>query len=309
MSLPDSYLEYPRRRRGYDHDLYEWSAIHERAATRWPGNRSVAVWLCVSLEWFPILPSDDPFRAPGHMVTPYPDYRHYTAREYGTRVGVYRLLEAFAKAGVKASFATSGAIADRYPELVREIVDAGHEIVAHSTDMNGTIASGMEPGAEEALIAQSLASLEAVTGERPNGWLSIARSQSFETVDHLKAAGLAWCADWVNDELPWRFKNGLINLPLNHELSDRQICVVQQQNVDSYAQSMRDAFDWLAGEASGRLLPMQLTPYIIGLPYRIDTFETLLADLAGRGEAWFATGGEIVREWAAQHPVDGDTAG
>ncbi len=123
MSLDPSYLKYAKRRHGYDHDLFDWSPIRERNPVKWPEGKSVAVWLCVSLEWFPLTPSDNPFRAPGHMVTPYPDYRHYTAREYGTRVGVYRLLDAFKKTGVKASFATNGAIADRYPELVREIVD------------------------------------------------------------------------------------------------------------------------------------------------------------------------------------------
>ena len=125
MSLDPAYLEYPKRRHGYDHDLYRM-VLDPRAQTRhsWPGGKSVAVWACVSLEWFPITPTDNPFRAPGHMQTAYPDYRHYTARDYGNRVGVYRLLDAFAKAGMKASFATNGAIAERYPELVAEIVVA-----------------------------------------------------------------------------------------------------------------------------------------------------------------------------------------
>jgi allantoinase len=303
MSLDPTYTQYAKRHHGYDHDLYPWSAIHERAPIAWPGGKSVAIWLCVSLEWFPITPSDTPFRAPGHMQTAYPDYRHYTAREYGTRVGVYRLLEAFAKAGVKASFATNSAIAERYPELVKEIVAAGHEIIAHSTNMNGTIATGLPIDDERALIAQSLDTLERVTGTRPTGWHSIARSQSWNTVDLLKEAGVTYCCDWVNDELPYRFNNGLINLPLNHELSDRQIITVQQQSIDSYAQSMKDAFDWLAGEAKpygGRLLPMHITPYITALPYRIDGFEALLANLSKRPEAWFATGGDIVSHWAQQ---------
>jgi len=303
MTLDKNYTEYPNRREGYDHDIYRWSAMHERAPLRWPNGKSVAVWICVSLEWFPIIPSDDPFRAPGHMVTPYPDYRHYTAREYGTRVGVYRLLEAFEKAGIKASFATNGAVADRYPELVKEIADAGHEIIAHSTDMNGAIASGMGAQAERALISQSLASLEKVLGEKPKGWLSVARSQSFETADLLKEAGLLYCCDWVNDELPYRFNNGLINLPLNHELSDRQIVTVQQQSVDSYADGMRDAFDWLSREAAqygGRMLPLHITPYIMGLPYRIGGFEKLLTDLTARQEAWFAPGIDIIESWKAQ---------
>jgi allantoinase len=303
MTLDPAYLNYPKRRRGYDHDIYDWSAIQDRKPVQWLRGKSVAVWICVSLEWFPITPSDVPFRAPGHMQTAFPDYRHYTARDYGNRVGVYRLLDAFAKAGIKASFATNGAIAGRYPELVRDIVAAGHEIIAHSTDMNGTIASGLPIEEERALISGSLVSLEAATGKRPNGWLSIARSQSWNTPDLLKDAGITYCCDWVNDELPYRFRNGLINLPLNHELSDRQIITVQQQSVDSYAQSMTDAFDWLTAEAKnfgGRILPLHVTPYIIGLPYRIDAFERLLMELAARPEAWVATGEEIVSVWKEQ---------
>jgi peptidoglycan/xylan/chitin deacetylase (PgdA/CDA1 family) len=300
MSLDPAYLEYPKRRHGYDHDLYEWSAIHERKPVVWSGGKSVALWACVSLEWFPITPSDTPFRAPGHMQTAYPDYRHYTARDYGNRVGVYRLLDAFAKTGMKASFATNGAIAERYPELVTDIVAAGHEIIAHSTDMNGTIATGLPVDEERALIARSLDALEKATGVRPQGWLSIARSQSWDTPDLLDEAGVRYCCDWVNDELPYRFNNGLINLPLNHELSDRQIITVQQQSADSYAQSMRDAFDWLAGEGAGRVLPLHLTPYIMGLPYRISALEDLLCDLSARPQAWTATGSEIVDAWEAQ---------
>jgi allantoinase len=303
VTLDPAYLEYPKRRHGYDHDLYDWSAMQTRKPIIWPGNKTVAVWICVSLEWFPITPTDTPFRAPGHMQTAYPDYRHYTAREYGTRIGFYRLLDAFAKAGVRVSVATNSVVAERYPQIIADIIAGGHEIIAHATDMNGTIASGLPIDEERALIAQSLDMLEQVVGMRPAGWLSIARSQSWNTPDLLSAAGVKYCCDWVNDELPYTFKSGLINLPLNHELSDRQIITVQQQSVGSYAESMRDAFDWLAREAKthgGRMLPLHITPYIMGLPYRIDMFEKLLGELTTRPEAWFATGGEIVSAWEGQ---------
>src|SRR3546814_3589825 len=98
--------------------------------------------------------------------------------EYGTRVGLYRLLDAFERIGARISVACNSAIAERYPELVADIVAKGHEIIAHSTDMNGTIASTLPVEEEHALIATSLDTLERVTGARPRGWLSIARSQS-----------------------------------------------------------------------------------------------------------------------------------
>lgn len=304
-TLPDSYLEYPRRREGYDHDLYQWSNMHTRPPVQWPQG-SVAVWLCISLEWFPIMPGGT-FTAPGHMVTPYPDYRHYTARDYGNRVGAWRFLEAVTKAGVKASFATNAAIAERYPELVAAVIAGGHEVIAHSTDMNGTIDSTLGEQAEAALVAEAMERIERASGVRPSGWLSIGRQQSFATPDILKDQGLTYSCDWVNDELPYRFANGLINLPLNHELSDRQIITVQQKSADSWAESMRDAFAWLAREAeeqkAGRMLPIHLTPYIMGLPYRVSALEGLLAELVLRPETWFATGSEIVSLYTEQTTI------
>src|SRR3546814_5097052 len=103
-----------------DHDLYPWSNLFGRPPIAWPGGAAVAGWPVISLEWFPITPSDTPFRAPGHMQTAYPDYRHYTAREYGTRVGLYRLLDAFERIGARISVACNSAIAERYPELRSE---------------------------------------------------------------------------------------------------------------------------------------------------------------------------------------------
>jgi len=306
MTLDPTYLDYARRGRGMDHGLYPWSNLFDRAPLAWPGAKQVAVPIVVSLEWFPIVASDTPFRAPGHMQTAYPDYRHYTSREYGTRVGIYRLLDAFEKVGWRASIAVNAAIATRYPELIADIVAAGHEIVAHSTDMNGTIATGLAEADEAALIATALDTLEQASGTRPAGWLSIARSQSWNTPALLAKAGLVYMLDWVNDELPYRVETGagpIVNLPLNHELSDRQIITVQQHSADSYVEQMQDACRWLEGEATtggGRMLPLHVTPYIIGLPYRIDAFERLLAWLAARPSVWKATTGEIV---AATRPA------
>jgi len=300
VSLDPAYLDYPQRKRGMDHDYYPYSNLFERPPIAWPSGKAVAVAIVVNLEWFPILPADKPFRAPGHMVTPYPDYRHYTAREYGTRIGFYRMLDAFAKVDARVSVAINSAIAERYPRIITDILSAGHEIVAHSTDMNGTIASGLPEDEERALIAAALDALEQAAGTRPRGWMSIARSQSFNTPRLLAEAGLAYMADWVNDELPYRFETGagaIVNVPVNHELSDRQIVTVQQQSADSYVEQIMDAYTLLHGEAStlgaSRMLPLNVTPYIMGLPYRIDALERLLDWLTEQDDAAFHSLGEI----------------
>ena len=306
MSLDPAYLEYPRRRLGMDHDLYAASPMPTRRPVAWPDGKAVAVAVLVNLEWFPIVPSDKPFRAPGHMQTPYPDYRHYTAREYGTRVGFYRLLDAFAKAGVGVTVAVNAAIAERYPTIIADIRAGGHEIIAHSTDMNGTIATGLPEEEERALIEKARDTLAAAIGSRPRGWQSIARSQSWNTPRLLVEAGFDYMCDWVNDDLPYFATTSagtIVSLPFNHELSDRQLIAVQQQSMDSVARQVEDAFDWLAAESTqygGRVLPLTLTPYITGLPYRMDAFEALLGRIAARPEAWFATAGQLVDNWRAQ---------
>jgi peptidoglycan/xylan/chitin deacetylase (PgdA/CDA1 family) len=159
---------------------------------------------------------------------------------------------------------------------------------------------------ERALILKARDTLAEAIGTAQRGWQSIARSQSWNTPRLLVEAGFDYMCDWVNDDLPYvatTDAGAIVSLPFNHELSDRQMIAVQQQSMDSVAQQVEDAFDWLKDEATrfgGRMLPLTLTPYITGLPYRMDAFEALLGRLAARPEAWFATAGEIVDSWRGQ---------
>ena len=296
MSLDPTYLQYPLRRRGMDHDLYPWSSIFGRSPPPWRGGARIAIALMVSVEWFPIVPGAAPFRAPGHMQTAYPDFRHYTARDYGDRIGAYRLLDAFAACGAKGTFAVNAAVAERYPELVDVIMQGEHEIVAHGRDMDDTIASPSDEARERTIIGEALDTLEQATGTRPRGWMSIARSQSFATPRLLAEAGLEYMCDWVNDDLPVRFDTPagpILNLPFNHELSDRQIITLQQQSAESFVEQVRDAWTWLDAEAAPRILPLHLTPYITGLPYRIGAIEDLLGWLAERPGTAFLSASDL----------------
>ncbi|MBY0422659.1 MAG: hypothetical protein K2Q06_10170, partial [Parvularculaceae bacterium] len=99
-ALPEDYLLYPKRRPGQDHDRYAWALAENRALVRLANGAALGVALVVPLEWFMLNPSGKPFKHPGAMQTPYPDLRHFTTRDYGNRVGAFRLLRVFRDAGV-----------------------------------------------------------------------------------------------------------------------------------------------------------------------------------------------------------------
>lgn len=311
MTLDPSYLTYDRRGYGMDHDRYGWSMLHRRAPVEWPGGAQVALLIVPALEWFPLDMANQPFAPPGAMSTAYPDLRHYTLRDYGNRVGIYRIRDALAARGLKATAAVNAAVAVRYPSLMRAAAAAGWEVMAHGLDMDHLHHGGMGRETERALIATTLDRLEETTGTRPAGWMSPAKSQSRATPDLLQEAGIAWCCDWDNDDLPYRMKAGgghLVSLPVSPDSDDHAILVKNHHTEDSFAEQLVDQVDFLRAEASragcGRIMSIALTPWVTGQPYRIGALEAALDTILARGGVWPATGSEIVAAWAAQVPPD-----
>ena len=128
MALDQEHLQYPHRSYGMDHDRYDWSMLANRPKIRWPAGNRLALWVNVSLQYFPLNQEGKPFAPVGGMTTSYPDLRHYTLREYGNRVGIYRFFRAFDRYGIKPTMAINGRLAERYPYLVNRIVERGDEI-------------------------------------------------------------------------------------------------------------------------------------------------------------------------------------
>lgn len=286
MSLDQEFLQYPMRRHGMDQDRYAFSMLAERKPVQWPDDKPLAVWLNLSLEHFPLNPEGKGFKAHGNMTKPYPDLRHYTLRDYGNRVGVFRVLKALEKAGLQASVAVNGEVAERYPALMRRLSRTSFELVGHGWNMDKVHFGGMDETAEAKLVADSLAALIPYTDKPIRGWLSPARSQSERTPELLRDAGIQWCADWVNDELPYRFDtaNGPItNLPLSMELEDRFIVGQNLHAESEYADQIIDACDFLLEEARrtghGRLLALNIHPWVMGQPHRIGHLERAFAHL------------------------------
>jgi allantoinase len=164
MVLEANHLEYPRRHYGMDHELYEWTMLTDRSPVAWPGGKLLAVWINVSLQHFPLNPTGKPVKLPGSMAMPYPDLRHYTLRDYGNRVGIYRFLEAFGRFGIKPSFAVNACLAERYPQLLDAVLECDGEILGHSWSMDTPHAGGLDRGDEAALVERSLTTLRERAG-------------------------------------------------------------------------------------------------------------------------------------------------
>ncbi len=302
MSLDARYLQYSKRRRGMDHDRYAWSMLEQRTPLRWPDSQPLALWINVSLEHFPLDASGHGFKAHGAMTMPYPDLRHYTLRDYGNRVGVFRVIKALADHGLAASYAVNGELALRYPALLERIAASGSELLAHGWNMDRVHHGGLDVAAERGWIADSIAAIAPYATQPIRGWLSPARSQSQRTPELLREAGLSWCSDWVNDELPYRFDTdagALHTLPLPLELEDRFVIGENLHAESEWADQCIDATDFLLDEArslgAGRLLALSLHPWIIGQPHRIRHLERVLAHLAAhRDSIWNASPSALI---------------
>ena len=298
MPLPDDYLVYPHRSYGMDQDLYPWRTAMERKPLALPDGAAVAAMIVVPLEFHMLNPGGKPFKHPGAMVTPYPDLRHYTTRDYGLRVGAFRILRELKAAGLKAVFPINAVLLDRVRPLVEAIVADGHEIAAYGVDTDHIHWGGLERETEAAWIAQVRATFDRA-GIKPRTWMSPARQQSFATLELIAAAGFDVCLDWEQDEVPVAMTTpaGQVSaVPLSNELDDRLLMIDRRQTEDEWVTQVLAARDWLKGDADrfgGRVLGFSLTPYVAGQPFRIGALRRMLQGLAQDGAVWSATAGEI----------------
>ena len=172
MSLPNDYAtNYPKRGHGMDHDRYAWSQLHERPAITWPNGARVALWVVTQLQWFP-LDMKPGVPVPAGMARPYPDYWDYTLRDYGNRIGVYRIFKVLDKLGIRTSVAMNSALAEMYPYLVGQVNQRGYELIANGLDMGHPHYGGMDRGEEAARIKEVLETLRGMSGQAVRGWLS-----------------------------------------------------------------------------------------------------------------------------------------
>jgi peptidoglycan/xylan/chitin deacetylase (PgdA/CDA1 family) len=307
MTVAKEYLEYPLRRYGMDQDFYAWSLLVKRPKVKWPGGARVALWITTELEFFPLDQPAKPFKAPGGMVTPYPDLRHFTTRDYGNRVGIQRIWRLLDKHKIKSSVAINSKVAERYPYLVKKINERGDEIIAMGVDQGKIHYGGMDDATEAAWVAESIGTLRKLSGQPVLGWMSPAKSESWKTLKHVKTNGIDYVCDWVADDMPFELNapdgaGKLWAMPHTSEIADRKIIIDNKHSEDEFVEQIKDQFNVLYKESAkhgGRILSISLVPYIIGLHYRVKYLDQILGWLMKQKHVWPATGAEILAAFRA----------
>ncbi|MGP1273911.1 MAG: polysaccharide deacetylase family protein [Caulobacterales bacterium] len=307
MTLPSSYLEYPRRGHGQDMDRHDWQLAKDRAPVRLANGKALAVMIVVNCEFHPINPANSPFRHPAGMVTPWPDLRHFTSRDYGNRVGVFRILDALKQAGLKATFPVSADLIARARPLVDAIAEGGHEIAAAGLNGDAIHWSGLERDEENRRIEAVRRAFDGA-GLNPVSWMSPARQQSFATPDLLTAHGFTRTLDWETDQVPvaLRTESGpLTALPVHNELEDFKLLIERHQSEALWRDQIIEAKDFLIAESAARgagVLGFTLTPFVAGQPFRVWALREMLVALAGDEQVWCGRADEIAQAFSQAAP-------
>jgi allantoinase len=300
-----------QRRVGMDHEHYDWLPLSRRGVLRWPEQARVAVGVLVNLEhteWQPPEGSVQVTTSGGGLgVRPFPDYARLSHREYGHRVGIFRLLDVLEKHGLQATVAMDALTAQHYPYLVRHCLERGCEIIGHGISASQMISNKMSEAAERDYIQTALEALYRATGQAPVGWFGPEYGESARTPQLLANAGIRYVCDWANDEQPYRMKTTqgeLFALPLMLELDDLHAMGERHIPVTRYASLLTDSFEQLYrdGQRNGRLFMLHLHPWLSGQPFRIRYLDSALGTMMRRHGVWAAGGSRII-DWYRQHPA------
>jgi peptidoglycan/xylan/chitin deacetylase (PgdA/CDA1 family) len=282
------------------HDRYDYSPIVGRKDYHWPEDRRLAVYIALNLEHFAFGEGLGAELAPGG---PQPDVLNYAWRDYGNRVGVWRLLELFDALKLPVSVLLNSSLYDYCPQVPAAFRQRGDEMVAHgrtNSERQGT----MSESDERALIADVTQALEHHEGKRPAGWLGPWISQSRLTPDLLREAGYHYLLDWCCDDQPIWFatRSGpILAVPYPQEINDIPAIAVRRASASEFADMIVDQFDEMREQARGQPLVcgIALHAYIVGQPFRLRHLRRALEHVARHaGEVWLTRAGEIANHFA-----------
>ena len=278
------------------HDRFPYSAIVDRPQLRWPNGARLAVWIVPNIEHFLFdRPSTPITHATLRLV---PDVLNYSWRDYGVRVGIWRLIDVMEKHGFKGTVALNSDVCRHYPRIIEAGNKLGWEWMGHGIS-NSELLNEQSEKEERELIREVIKTIAASTGRRPRGWLSPALSETYHTLDLLAEASIEYVGNWVNDEQPYpmRVKKGsMISMPYSVELNDIPAFLDLHRSPEDFGRMICDQFDVLYedGAKSGRVMSICLHPFLIGHPHRSKYLEKALAHIRSRQDVWLATGSAIV---------------
>jgi peptidoglycan/xylan/chitin deacetylase (PgdA/CDA1 family) len=284
-----------------ENERYPYWPLPDRPAIRWPDGARLAFWIIPNIEHFRF---DKPTADVGPGMIDIPSFAQ---RDYGPRVGIWRMMEVLDRHGLRATVALNADVCRFYPQIIRAGIERGWEWMGHGVTNSERI-STLSEQVERETIRSVVETIEAATGARPRGWLGPGLSETLHTPDFLAEAGIAYVADWCADDQPFpmRTKAGrLISIPYSQELNDIPVFMRKGLTAEQFCQMICDQFDVLYedGERSGRVMALALHPFLTGHPFRSKWLDRALDYIVGHQQVWLTTGGEIA-SWYYEHYYD-----
>ena len=293
---------------------YAWSPLIKRQPLRWPGGKKLAVVITMNCEYWDLTKeSSEPYYAGGPPMLPdslpgnVADYPNFTWREYGQRVGVWRMFRLFEEMGAPFSVTINAKTALERPEIVEYANARGWEIVAHNYEQGELLTRHtFDIDKERALIDATLAVYEKVVGRKAKGWLSSSLRSTPNTPDILAERGLQFFCDYMNDEQPYLIQTPsgpIVNVPYTIEINDFTFFHRRAMSTWDAARMLKDQFDELyrEGAESGRIMSVGLHPHVSGHPHRMPCFREFLAHAKKHPDVWWTTREEISSWYLQNH--------
>ena len=293
------------------HHRYGYSAVVERPQFAWPEGRRLAVYVALNLEHYAFGEGLTEELVPGMKQ---PDVLNHSWREYGNRVGAWRLRDLFDELRLPASILVNSALYDHCPGLVAAFRARGDEIAAHGRT-NSESQAGLDEAAERQLIDHVTATIARHEGRRPEGWLGPWIAETPVTPDLLHEAGYGYVLDWCADDQPlWlATRTGrILAVPYPQELNDSSAIIGRRVNAADFADMIVDQFDEMLAQSAAQPLVfgLALHAYIVGQPFRLRHLRRALAHVAARRDAvWLTTAGGIARHYSHLQQIESSGSG
>jgi peptidoglycan/xylan/chitin deacetylase (PgdA/CDA1 family) len=286
---------------GMDHAHYPFRTLPEAPRFAWPDGARIAFTVTVMLDYWELEPpqgaSADP-RIGSPLGRFSPDWLTWSHREYGARVGIFRVLDVLDRFGVTPSVALGSAAARRYPELVDELMRRNTCFLAHGSHATRRITSRMSEAEERTFIAEARDAVAAAAGEAPLGWCGQDFNESARTPALLASAGFTYATDWPNDDRPYLLGpydgRHVLALPPQPEWNDLECMWLRRVNAPVWADGIAEAFAVLH-EEGGAVFNLTLHPWIAGQAHRIRWLREALGRVLGKPHVWRTTTDEVAR--------------